>query len=251
MKLKFDENGHVVLQDGKPVYIHDDGKEIAFDGAQAFAKIGQLTSENKSHRTRADELDAKIKQFEGIEDPAAARKALETLKNLDDKKLVDAGEVEKIRTEAIKAVEDKYAPVIKERDELQASLVAEKVGGSFARSQFITEKLAIPADLAQARFGEAFKVEGGQVVAYDKSGNKLYSRANPGELAGFDEAFEMLIEAYPHRDAILKSSGAFGSGAKGGNGGGSGSKSINRAAFENLSPAERMEFSKGGGSVTD
>ena len=29
MKLKLDENGHVVVQDGKPVYVHDDGKEVA------------------------------------------------------------------------------------------------------------------------------------------------------------------------------------------------------------------------------
>lgn len=31
MKLKLDENGYVVVQDGKPVYVHDDGKEVAFD----------------------------------------------------------------------------------------------------------------------------------------------------------------------------------------------------------------------------
>lgn len=27
MKLKLDDQGHVVVQDGKPVYVHDDGKE--------------------------------------------------------------------------------------------------------------------------------------------------------------------------------------------------------------------------------
>ena len=40
MKLKFDEQGHVVVQDGKPVYVHDDGKEVPFDAPQALAKIG-------------------------------------------------------------------------------------------------------------------------------------------------------------------------------------------------------------------
>lgn len=35
MKLKLDDNGNAVLQDGKPVYVHDDGKEIAFDALQA------------------------------------------------------------------------------------------------------------------------------------------------------------------------------------------------------------------------
>jgi uncharacterized protein with von Willebrand factor type A (vWA) domain len=31
MKLKLDEAGHVVVSDGKPVYLADDGKEIVFD----------------------------------------------------------------------------------------------------------------------------------------------------------------------------------------------------------------------------
>ena len=49
MKLKLDENNFAVLQDGKPVYLHDDGREIAFDGAQAFGKIKQLTGENVAY----------------------------------------------------------------------------------------------------------------------------------------------------------------------------------------------------------
>lgn len=46
MKLKLDENGHVVVVvvDGKPVYIHDDGKEIPFDAPQATQKIAQQNS---------------------------------------------------------------------------------------------------------------------------------------------------------------------------------------------------------------
>ena len=42
MKLKLDENGHVVVSDGKPVYVHDDGKEIPFDAPAAMQKISGL-----------------------------------------------------------------------------------------------------------------------------------------------------------------------------------------------------------------
>ncbi|PRP68708.1 hypothetical protein BUE93_20805 [Chromobacterium amazonense] len=251
MKLKLDENGHVVVQEGKPVYVHDDGKEVAFDVAGTVATITRLNGEAKSHRERAEAAEQSLKAFEGISDPSAAIKALGIVQNLDAKKLVDAGEVEKVKAEAIKAVEDKYAPIVAERDQLQASLVAEMVGGNFARSKFIAEQLAIPADLAQARFGDAFKVENGAVVAYDKSGNKLYSRSNPGELAGFDEAFQILIDQYPYRDQILKSSGATGGGASGGSGGGAGSKSLSRAAFEAMPSGQQMAHIKAGGSVTD
>lgn len=245
MPFKYDADGHIVLQEVNgqklPVFVHPDGKEAPLDGDGTVSTIGRLNAEAKGHREAKEAAEAALKPFKdaGLTDAAAAAKALLTVKNLDDKKLVDAGEVEKVKAEAIKAVEDKYAPIVTERDQLQSALVAEKVGGSFARSQMIAEKLAIPADLVQARFGDAFKVEGGNVVAYDKSGNKIFSRTNPGEVAGFDEALGVLIEQYPYRDQILKGSGASGGGASGGNGGGGGKRAISRAQFESMSPADK------------
>jgi hypothetical protein len=251
MKLKLNDDGFAVVQDGKPVYVNDEGKEIAFDVAGTVQTISRLNGEAKTHRERAEAAEKVAKAFEGITDAEAARKALATVANLDAKKLIDAGEVDKIRAEAIKAVEDKYAPIVSERDSLQKSLVDEKVGGSFARSKMIADKLAIPADLVQARFGEAFKVEGNDVVAYDKSGNKLFSRSNPGEVAKFDEALEILIDQYPYRDSILKSTGASGGGAQGGSGGGSGGKTMSRAAFDALPPAKQAEVARSGTTFTD
>jgi hypothetical protein len=210
-----------------------------------------LNGEAKGHRERAEEALKTLKAFEGIEDAGLARKALETVKNLDAKKLVDAGEVEKVRAEAIKAVEEKYAPIVAERDGLRDTLISEKVGGSFARSKFIAEKLAIPADLVQAKFGGQFKVEGNDLVAFDGAGNKLFSRERPGEVASFDEALGLIVEAYPYRDAILKSSGASGGGAQGGGNSGGGARSITRSQFEQLGPDARMAAIKGGTAITD
>jgi hypothetical protein len=251
MPFKYDADGHIVTQEVNgqklPVFIHADGKEAPFDGDGTVTTIGRLNAEAKGHREAKEAAEAALKPFKdaGLTDAAAAAKALVTVKNLDDKKLVDAGEVEKIKAEAIKAVEEKYAPVVKERDELQASLVSEKVGGNFARSKFIAEKMAIPADLVQARFGDAFKVEGGNVVAYDKGGNKIFSRSNPGELAGFDEALGVLVEQYPYRDQILKGSGQSGGGAGGGSGGGGGGKrTISRAQLADMSPAQQAETAR-------
>ena len=107
MKLKFDEQGHVVVQDGKPVYVHDDGKEVPFDAPQALAKIGSLNAEAKQHREAKDAAETKLKAFEGIDDAVAAKKALERVKNLDDKKLMVAGEGEKGKQEAIKVYGEK------------------------------------------------------------------------------------------------------------------------------------------------
>ncbi|MCC3246686.1 hypothetical protein LG047_15400 [Methylocystis sp. WRRC1] len=261
MKLKIDENGHVVVADGKPVYVHDDGKEIPFDAPAAVAKIGQLNGEAKGHREAKEEAFEKLKAFEGIEDAAAARKALEIVANLDAKKLVDAGEMERVtervKSEAVKAYEEKlaaldkkYAPIVKERDQLHQRLVQEKIGGAFSRSKLIADKLAIPPDMVEARFGSAFKLEGDQIVAYDARGEKIFSRIEPGAVAGFDEALEILVDAYPYRDNILKGSGAHGGGASGGASGGAG-KQMSRAQFATLSPEAQMAHIRGGGTLSD
>ena len=241
MKLKLDSNGVAVLLDGAPVYVKDDGTEIAFDGAKAFAKIGQLTGENAAHRQRYEGAESKLKAFDGITDPAKALEALQLAANLDAKKLIDAGEVEKVKLEISKAFQTQLDEAKGSASKLEQQLYAEMIGGSFARSKFALDKLVIPPDLVQAYFGKAFGIEEGKVVAKDANGNKLYSAANPGDLAGFDEALEMLVNQYPGKDHILKGTGASGSGAQGG-GGGSGQKPGNfgGAKAERLAAIKQM-----------
>ena len=240
MKLKLDEAGHVVVQDGKPVYLTDDGKEIAFDVAGTSATISRLNAEAKGHRERAETAEGKLKTFEGIADPAEALKALATMQNIDAKKLIDAGEVERVKSEIAKGFTEKLTAAEKRAADIEGQLYAEKIGGSFARSKFISEKAAIPADLMQARFGQSFKIEEGKIAAYDQNGNKLYSRANPGELAGFEEALEILVDGYAYRDSILKGNSNGGSGTREGQGQG-GAKTMTRKQFETLDPASQAK----------
>lgn len=218
MKLKLDENGNAVLQDGKPVYVHDDGKEVAFDAPATVATITRLNAEAKTHREGKEAAEKLLKGFEGIQDAGAAKKALEIVANLDAKKLVDAGEIEKVKQEISKAFQGQLDEANTKAASLEQQLYGEKIGGSFARSKFIAEKLAIPADMVQAAFGKNLKIEDGKIVAYDATGNKVFSRVRPGELADFDEALEVLVDQYPHKDHILKGTGANGGGAPSGGG---------------------------------
>lgn len=229
MKLKtvtIEGKTYAEVDGDKPIYIHDDGKEAPHDAAHTVATISRLNGEAKTHREAKEQLEAKFKGFEGIEDPAAAKKALETLKNFDDKKLVDAGEVEKIKLEAIKAVEEKYAPIVQERDAFQSQLHNELIGGGFARSKFIQDNIAVPVDMIQATFGKNFQIESGKVVAVGADGQKIYSRTRPGEIADFDEALETLVGGYQYKDSILKGSQSQGGGFQGGGGNKSGPKSL-------------------------
>ena len=63
MKLKLDENNNVVVKDGMPVYVHEDGKEIPFDANKATVKIAELNSEAKQHREAKEAAEAKLKAF--------------------------------------------------------------------------------------------------------------------------------------------------------------------------------------------
>lgn len=255
MKLKTIEvNGttYAAIENGNPVFIHADGKELAFDAAGTIVTISRLNAEAKSHREGKEQALEKLKAFDGIEDANAAREALKTVKNFDAKKFVDAGEVEKIKSEAIKAVEEKFAPVVRERDRLNQQLVSEILGGGFARSKFIADKVAVPAEMVQATFGHQFKVENGKVIGHDAAGNPLYSRSKPGDLAGIDEALEMIIDGVPFRDRILKSAGASGGGAQGaGNGAGAGAKVMSRTQFDTLDPVARVTYMSAGGTIHD
>jgi hypothetical protein len=255
MKLKLDENGHAVLQDGKPVYVHEDGKEVPFDAAGTVATIARLNGEAKGHRERAETAEKTVKAFEGITDPAAAKNALDIVSKLDQKKLVDAGEIDTVRNEISKAFQAQLDEATTKASGYEKQLYEERIGGAFSRSKFIGEKLAIPGDMVQARFGSAFKIEDGKTVAYDQHGNKIFSRSRPGEVADFDEAIETLVEQYPYRDNILKSNAGSGGGSQQSNNSGGGGKSYSREQFSAMSPAQQADIGKqvatGAVAITD
>lgn len=258
MKLKLDDAGHAVLQDGKPVYIHDDGKEIAFDAPRAMAKISELNGESGNVRKRAETAEAALRPFTeaGLSDAAAAAAALATVKNLDQKSLVASGDVEKIKSEAIKAVEDKYKPYVKRAEAAEERMSTYMIGNAFAGSKVATERLAAKgqagAEIAKALFGSRFKVDGDKVVGHYANGERVFSRARPGEMADFDEALEQLLDNYPHKDSILAATGASGGGApQGGNPAAGGKKTMQRATWDATSQHERASFVKDGGVVVD
>ena len=254
LKLKLDENGKVVVKDDMPVYIHDNGEEHPFDANQAMSKITQLGSEAKNHRIAKEAAEAKYKPFEGME-PEDVRKALETVDSLGKKKLIDAGEVERVKTEIIAATEAKYKPVVEENEKLKGALDNEIIGGAFSRSTFIKDKVAVPPPMLRATFGKNFKVEEGKLVAYDGAGNKMISSVKMGEPAEFEEAIERMIASDPYRDDILRGKGHTGSGASGDRGGGAGNgqggKQFTRQQFDAMPPGDRAKVMNEGASVID
>jgi hypothetical protein len=224
MKLKFDEAGKPVLQDGHPVYVFPDGKESPFDAGGALQKISQLNAEAKGHRERAEKAEVVLKNFEGI-DPEKAKEALEIAQKISDKKLIESGEVDKVKAgiessyksqiESLqKAVETERAKAQAEVGERDALIYRLMVSDKFASSSFVRDKIAdtIPPEMLLATFGGQFKVQENSVVGYDTKGKPIYSRLNPGEVAEFDEALEFIINEYPNKEKILRPKGVTGGG---------------------------------------
>jgi len=256
MKLKVDDSGKPEYRDNLPVYVDDKGKEIPFDADRALTKIGELNTESKRFREEKEQLAGKMKAFEGL-DPEVARKALKSLSALEGDKAKFHEQLELVKSETNKAWEEKFTGVKTELDQARAKLNHTVLTTAFNRSQYLNgekSQVAIPLSFIEATFKNNFKVEGDRLIAVGADGNPLYSRRNPGSVADFDEAIEIMIDSHPERDRILKPSQKPGGGTSPGAGtGGSGGnpKTWSRKQYDNASPRARADFFAAGGTLSD
>lgn len=249
MKWVLDANGNVKLSANKhPVYAADDGSEIELDLPKTLTKISSLFGEAKQHREAKEAAESKLAGFDGL-DVTAAKSAIETVKALNGKTALTVAELEKIRTdtaaETKKSLEARYKPVTEENERLKGQIKTSAISAFFASSPFAKEKLAIPADMAQAYFGKHFDVDdAGKVSVKGHDGQSVLSKRNPGSVAEADEAFEILVDGYPNKASILKGSGQGGSGGAGGGRGGSGGKmTMTRSEFDAIqNPGEKAKI---------
>jgi len=236
MKLKLDENGNVVVIDEKPVYIDKDEKEVVIDVMQLYSKIQAVNSESAARKRKIQEMEEKLVVLADIENPvewmANAKKAVETVQNLSDKKLIDADKVDELKRQIKEAYDIKLADLetvktteIANRDKIisdkDGKIYQLMVSSRFASSPFFSgedSKTVLLPEIAESYFGKHFKVEetetGELIVAGYIGEDRIPSRNNPGENADFEEAIAEIIDRYPMKDRIFRA-GASGSGNSG------------------------------------
>jgi hypothetical protein len=264
MPFKFNADGTIAVDAEKklPIFVHSDGRETPFDADSTVATIGRLNGEAKSHREAKEAAEMRLKSFDGIEDGPAALAALETVKNIKAGDLTTAAKVQEIKDAAAKSAQEAVANATRAAQEKEKQLsdqLAQRttelnthiIGGSFAGSKFIADKLAIPADIAQKVFGDRFKVEAGKLVPMDQNGQPIFSATNHGNHADFEEALQVMVGQYANKDMILKGTGASGGGAGGSKSGTGGGKEIPRSQFFAMSPQAQGAAIQGGAVVTD
>lgn len=223
-KLKLDKDNHAVLQDGKPVYIKEDGEEMAFDANLAFNKHHQLNEENKEWRLKLEEANKTLKQFEKI-DPAKYEEYAEIAGKFKESEMAKNGELEKLKQELaqtsekkIKEVEEtwqaRYTAKAEEAAKFANQYNKTVIGNQFLNSKYIKENLIVPPDVIEKMFGERFTIdpERNKVIALDEAGKPMLSEDKIGSVADFDEAVKLMMKQYPHRDTLMKPSGVPGGG---------------------------------------
>jgi len=265
MKLKtvtIEGKTYAEVEDGKPIYTYEDGKDVAYDAPKAVDKIGELNNEAKGHREAKEAAEAKLKVYEGIEDPEAARAALETVQNLSAGELKTNAQVEEIKNAAKKSAEDQVSDIKKTLEarieelstdnvKLRSGWDSDKLAVQFNNSKYVAEKLTQPGAVMHRIFSDRFKIEDGKVIGLKPNGDKIYARANPGELADFDEALSTMVDGYAYRESLVRGSGG-GSGGGAGNGSGHhGAKTLTRAEFEAKDSGERSRLMGEGYSLVD
>lgn len=207
---KKDENGNLVVVNGNPVWVTDEGeKEVNY--SETLSKLDSVTSESIGRRQEIKTLKEEIEQLKSVEKPDKSKLEEELQKQLAEKD----GVINQLKTE----VNDI------------------KLTDAFKSSKFIQDNIAVPAEMLRATFGNAFSIEDGKIVAKDQNGNVIYSRENYGQPATFEEAISTLVDQSSFKDQILKSSGNQGSGSNNGGGKATGK-------WDDYTEAERVALSK-------
>jgi hypothetical protein len=257
-KLKLSDNGQPVYQDGKFVLVGDDGAETAFDPLSTHATFGTIRGERDKFKGEAETALAELTAFG--KSPDERKAAIEKLKmaaNLDAKKLVDAGKIEELVAERLRAAQEEWAGKEKalsgKSQELEGLLDEILIEKAFAGSKVLDEYFPTWS-LLQHEFRGRLAREGKSLVGFRDAERKerIYSSTNPGQLAQGDELLAALLKSHPDHDKWKKGANANGPGSPGSpGGGGNGAKTASRQQWEAMSPADQTKFALDGGQITN
>lgn len=257
IKLKVNDEGFAFVENGMPVFIHEDdgNKESPMD------VVGVVTGLDAKNKAQADEisrhvegkekLKEQLQTFEGI-DPDKYKENAEFVEKYKDSKMVDEQGVETLKNkmkanfeEEKKLEHESFQKALKEKvDEngrLEKVIFKQAVLNKFATSPHFSgesPKTTLAPKHAAAIFGKNFKCEVDgedvKIVGIGNDGQPLISKINHGDPADFEESIALLIDADPMSHSL------FGDGKPGGPDA-NGNLNPNSKEFAKLSPQEKIK----------
>ena len=225
MKLKTDETGAPVLENGLPVYVDDKGRETAVD-------VGALLTSAREHKRAAADRE---------------RELAETRAKLDEASKGSSADAERIKA----AYEAQLGEWKTKAEQAEAKRAKALVDAALAGSRFLAERVVVPPTILAAAYRDRIGVDGDRVVVRDDRGQVIHSRKNPLEPADVDEGLEQLISQSPDADRILRGTQKPGSGATPSGGGGGTGVRLTRQQFDAMSPKERAASMASGATLIE
>ncbi|MBI4774220.1 MAG: hypothetical protein HY788_08575 [Deltaproteobacteria bacterium] len=110
MKPKLDANGNVLLKDGNPVFVLDDGTE------QTFVDADKLFEAKKGSADLQKKLEVIEAKFKGV-DPDRYSELLKRIEDAEDNKLRDEKKFDELIEKKAQALKQTHAQALSERNE--------------------------------------------------------------------------------------------------------------------------------------
>ena len=187
-------------------------------------------------------------KFKGI-DLEKYGSALEAQKKLDDKKLLDAGKVDELVANGVKAAQEQHAKAYSELEHQnsthKAQLEALLIDGAVKDSAIKAGVLPGAISDVVLRAKAIFKLEDGAPKAFDVAGNALVKAGSTDPLSMGDWMKGL------EKSATHLFTPSNGSGSSHNSSGQRGSKEVTRTQFDERDQGSRATFAKDGGSVVD
>lgn len=223
----------------------DEGKKDEADKVLAEHIANEKTGIEKKN----NELLAKLaKQKDEMKKMNERLSAIEEDKRKADEEIAaKSGDIDKIKTQLTERLTEKYTKQLEEltnqnkqlNDQLHAHVVGEGLTSALAKAGVAPQYM----DAAKALITSTTKIE------IDDDNGQPFAKINGEKVTDF-------ISTWAQSDSgkhFVSAKANSGGGSNGTTNGGDaiGGKQMTRSAFEILSPSEKMEFSKSGGTLTD
>lgn len=206
-----------------------------YEKAEAGEDVEGLKRSKAEILAEKKSLQAKLAELEKFKADQEAEK-----NKAEEEILAKKGEFDTILAQKEKAWQERIDAALKDKDTLLSTLKTEQIKNLLTSKGILPDR--VKAALAEGDFDNLLELETGE------SGFALKKKGGIGDAAEMDAMFNDLKgrAAYLFESKMASGSGANGSGQNNGTG-----KTMARAAFSALPPAEQMAFSKSGGTLTD
>lgn len=197
--------------------------KLSDNEAQLLKDMMKHKETAKSEKAAREALEAKLKEFDGI-DPTAVRELLAKQQKAHEEELEKKGQWDALKQNMIKAHSEDKAKLEAQITELQGALKSRDntideltIGSQFSNSKFLKEETTLAsAAKARALYGNHFELVDGVLTAFDKP-KGAQSRAPLVDASGnaldFDSAMRKIIESDPDKDALLRTAAKPGAGS--------------------------------------